>query len=197
MARTLTMWLRPAVSSPAGRGLLRGMLAAALLGAPAIPAGAGEAALKSFQLRDGSVISGQLLGLRDGHFLVESPSLGQLRIPENDVLAMTTAGAQPVKIAPTNPPAPPVSALGSGGGAYAGEIQAAQRQILSSPELMAEVQALALDPQVQSLANDPAFLNALMSGNLQAIQDNPRTQALMSNPKVQQLIGKVLAGRQP
>ena len=53
------------------------------------------------------------------------------------------------------------------------------------------------DPQVLALTRDPAFLNAVLSGNVQALQNNPRIAALLNNPKVQQLIGKILAARRP
>jgi hypothetical protein len=193
MGRTVTPLLRPRRWGVFD--FVSGLLAAALLWPLSAPLGAAEGGMKSFQLRDGSVISGRLLELKQGHFVVESPSLGQLRIPEDDVLAMTAAGT-PVVQPPATPKAAPSSAIAVGG-PYAGDIQAAQTQILSSPDLMADVQALAQDPQMQALVNDPAFINALMSGNLQAIQDNPRTHKLMSNPKVQQLIGKVLAAKKP
>ena len=178
----------PHLVRAAGRAL-PWLLAAALLA----PAGAAEPPLKSFRLRDGSQISGRLLSLEGGHFLIESQSLGRIRVPENNVLSMTAAESPPPAV--TSPPS--IASPPKPGGEYAQQIEATQMQILASPELLADVQALAQDPQVLALTRDPAFLNAVLSGNVQALQNNPRIAALLNNPKVQQLIGKILAARRP
>jgi len=178
-------------SLPLSHLLRRAFVAALLLAPLAVPAQPSEQPLKSFQLRDGSVISGRLVSVESGHFLIENATLGRIRVPENDILSMTTAGS--------TPPAASQAAPASGGSAFGGslgrEIEATQTQILANPALLAEVQALAQDPQVAALTSDPAFINALLSGNLQSIQNNPRTQQLMSNPKVQALIAKLMAAR--
>jgi hypothetical protein len=62
---------------------------------------------------------------------------------------------------------------------------------MSNPEIMKEVAALAQDPQILYLLNDPAMLQAVQNKDPQAMQQNPRTYELMNNPKMQELIRKI------
>ncbi len=144
----------------------------------------GEGTARSFHLKDGSVVSGQLVGMEAGHYLVESPILGTIRIREEDLLAMTPPG---VSISQPNGPAD---------GGFSQQVDTVRGQILGNPALLQEVQALGNNPRVQAVLNDPSLLGALMSGNLQALEGNPQLQGLMQDPEFLRLV-RAIAGSVP
>ena len=54
--------------------------------------------------------------------------------------------------------------------------------MMGDGEIMGMITALQSDPQVQTALADPEFVRLAASGNLGALQSNPRFKALMSSP---------------
>ncbi len=142
--------------------------------------------LRQITLNDGTTIYGKLLGLDHGEYIVESPKLGQLRLKEGDVRTIGPGGN---------------SALGDGTGTHQPgdpgnhslDLHAAQQDIMSNPEMIEQVQALAADPEIVELISDPAFMQAVKSRDMREIMGNPRMAKLMGNPKIKALIEKIQA----
>ncbi len=136
-------------------------------------------------LKDGTTVQGKIMGIDKGAYVIESSALGTLRIQEGNVASISSpvaaVSAQPVQ-----------HSLGAAGDA---EFQAAQSKIMSNPALMAEIQAIASDPEVVAIISDPAFMQAAQAKDMAAIQANPRTAQLMNNPKIKALIEKMQASR--
>jgi len=49
------------------------------------------------------------------------------------------------------------------------------------------ITTLQSDPRVQAALSDPEFMQLVASGNLGALQDNPRFKALMDSPDLRSL----------
>ena len=62
-----------------------------LMGLGLVGAAAGEAS--RIELRDGSVISGEVVGFADGRYLVESPALGRVSIDQAQIRSLQPGGA--------------------------------------------------------------------------------------------------------
>lgn len=144
------------------------------------------AGVKEFQLKDGSRLTGELVEVTEGRFVVQSASLGRVELDAEQVVSMDTPGG----ISPSSP---------SNTTAPAGiDLQAlmsqTQQRINSNPALLEQVRSLSQDPELSALASDPAFVRLLMSGDLQAIQQDPRMQQLMSNPRLQGLVRQLSGG---
>jgi len=134
------------------------------------PAAAGEAS--RIELRDGSVISGEVVGFADGRYQVQSPALGRITIEQSQIQSLQPAGA---------------AGADSGVGGYRAQITDLQRQMESDAEIMGMITALQSDPRVQAALSDPEFMQLVASGNLGALQDNPRFKALMDSPDLRSL----------
>ena len=145
-----------------------------------------EPKTRTITLKDGSTIQGKITGIDQGAYVVESPTLGQVKVSEDNVVSVLAPGEQAALTAP---------GASSGLVLSSDQMQNAQAQITSNPQAMADIQALASDPEVVQLISDPAFMQAVQSRDMSAIQANPRTAALMSNPKVKALIEKLQADR--
>ncbi len=141
----------------------------ALLGFAAIP----SSAASRIELVDGTEINGEVVSMSNGRYIIRSPSLGQIELPQSSVRTIEQAGG---------------TAQASSAKA---DIQAIQQQIVTSPELMQLVTAMMSDPEIQEAMKDPEFVQLIMSGNLVALQNDPRIHRLMNNPSVKAIIGKM------
>ena len=133
-----------------------------------------------FQLRDGSAITGQLVGVEKGHYIIKSTSLGRIQVNSENVLSMTSTGSQPA----SNPLTIDTNAL----------IQQTQSRISADAGLLQDVQSLSQDPELAALLADPTFISMVMSGNMEVMQNDPRIQKLMNHPQLRALVSKLSVG---
>ena len=56
---------------------------------------------------------------------------------------------------------------------------------------MSVLTALENDPQLQDVLQDPAVMDAIRAGNLDALQQNAKVRRLMDNPKIQEINKKL------
>jgi hypothetical protein len=149
------------------------------------------AAESRIELRDGSVISADLVGVGNGVYRVRSATLGEVTIPESAVLAIrpATAGAAAPTSAATSAAAPNPA---PGAGAQTVDLAAIQQQLLDNPQTMEAITRLQSDPGIQAALADPQFVAMIMSGNVEALRTDPRFQRLLENPAIRALIGQVL-----
>ena len=61
-----------------------------LMGLGLVGAAVGEAS--RIELRDGSIISGEVVGFADGRYLVESPALGRVSIDQSQIRSLQPGG---------------------------------------------------------------------------------------------------------
>ena len=139
---------------------------------------------RAIELRDGSVLIGELVGIGNGHYRIRTPMLGEIEVPESDVLAIRPAAAT----------APAAGNGAPGSPDLQGTIAGIQQQIAGDPALMSAVSALQSDPELQAALADPAFVQLVMSGNLTALSADPRFLRLMANPAIQAILSQA-AGR--
>jgi hypothetical protein len=121
-------------------------------------------------LRDGTIVSGEIVSLNDGAYVVKSAALGTLTIKQADVATVTEQPTAPA----------------------AADLHALQEQMAADPATVSAVAALQDDPDVQAILSDPALLAALRDGNLEALLSNPKIARLASDPRVQDITKKVV-----
>jgi hypothetical protein len=158
------------------------VLAAALIAAPSVWA---DIQARVITLKDGTQIQGKLRGVNNGVYIVESATLGVLHLKEGDVQSIGEAAVA----AQARPSALPAAV--AAGKASPADLQAVQSSIMSNPNLMADIQSIAGDPEIVALISDPEFMQAVQSRNVAALSANPRMAKLMENPKIRALIGKI------
>ena len=140
------------------------------------------AQLQQLRLTDGSVISGEIESLHDGIYTVTSPSLGTISVKDSEIRSIEKASGSPDQTdATANTPS----------AASNPQIDAAQRRILGDDALMSVLTALENDPQLQDVLQDPAVMDAIRAGNLDALQQNAKVRRLMDNPKIQEINKKL------
>jgi hypothetical protein len=142
-----------------------------LIGLGLVGAAAGE--VSRIELRDGSIISGEVVGFADGRYLVQSPALGQVTIDQSQIRSLQ--------------PGAPAGGDPSGYGGYGAQIMDLQQQLIGDAQIIGMITTLQSDPQVQAALADPEFMRLVASGNLGALQSNPRFKALMSSSRFRAL----------
>lgn len=152
--------------------------------------------MREIALADGSVIRAEVVGANGREFILKSPSLGEFRVPANDVVTIRQIGADGSAVVP---PATADNArsligqLSTEGSALQLRIDPAailrlQQSLMEDEQVMKSLQELRDDPSVVALLEDMALMSALMSGDLNAVQDHPKLKKLMENPVIKGII---------
>jgi hypothetical protein len=141
---------------------------------------AGES--RRITLKDGSVIVGKIVSLTNGEYTVQSGALGKLTLKDADIVSMSALDAAPAPAKQGAAPAAPTSNP---------DLTALQQRISTDPAIGNTVKSLQDSPEVKDILADPTLMQAVQSGNLEALQGNPKIERLIKNPAVQDLIKRV------
>jgi len=129
------------------------------------------------EMLDGSTLNGNVVSYSNGYYVIESASLGRLEIDESTIRAIEPGGP---------------ARRGSG---YGEQIRSIQQQISGSPVLVEMIMGLQSDPGLQAALSDPQFVQLILSGNLEALKNNPRFLEVLENPSIQAVVEAVKARR--
>ncbi len=132
------------------------------------------------QLKDGSQIRGEVVGMMNGEYVIQSTTLGTVKLSSDKIVSITLPGAQP--------PAPAIAPAAGGAPSALGSIQAS---IASDPGLMAKIMSLQQDPQMQAVLGDPEIMSAVQRFDFEALRNNPRFKALMESQNVREITSKL------
>ncbi len=69
----------------------------------------------------------------------------------------------------------------------AARVQVLQERMLGDAEIMARIQELQNDPEMQALLGDQSVLDAVASGDISALTQNPRFMRIMENARVKDI----------
>jgi hypothetical protein len=137
------------------------------------------AEIKDVELKDGSVITGEVISLSNGIYTIKSDLLGIIKLEDSKVRAIREKSF-------------PTSAIASTANSNtAGDAQALQQKMTNDKEIMNLVQSLQNDPEFKKLLEDPKIMNAVNAGDVAALTADPRFMKLLSNPTVQEIQRKV------
>lgn len=136
---------------------------------------AGE--LMHFELSDGSVIVGKIISFKDGVYTIKSDMVGTINIKESGVRIIRKASA--VKDS-GNTSKQATSQINK-------QVEALKPQMLGDEKIRGMIFSLQSDPKFQEIMNDPAILNAINSGNIEALKSNQKFMNLINHERVRQI----------
>ena len=151
-------------------GLIRVALCALLSTCMALPAWASEQVVT---LTDGSRIRGEVVGLQDGRYAIDTAALGRVQVDAASVVSITAAEAAPAQ------PVSPGLQLSAGDA-----VARVQSMIADNPSLMSQILRLQTDPDMQAALSDPELMSAVQRFDIDALVKHPKFQALLNNPKI-------------
>jgi hypothetical protein len=68
------------------------------------------------------------------------------------------------------------------------QIPRIQERLLNDEAVLKKIQALRNDPDIQAVLNDPALMEALRAGDLNAVMSNAKFMRLFENPDIQEIL---------
>ena len=151
-----------------------------------LPVSVYAGAVREVELSDGSVLQAEVVGMRHGVYQLRSSTLGEFEVLESQVIAIRTHSE----------PAPaPASEWAEWDGDVASPqpqqnlpaAGALQQALTQDPAALNEILSLQNDPLVQSILSDESTMQAVESGDLGALLNDPKIKALMNHPTVQDL----------
>lgn len=157
------------------------------LTALACPAVAGESRI---ELRDGTVLRGELVSVSEGAYRIRSATLGEVQVHESEVMAIRPLGA----VGDTGDAghAGPAETRGASGGAdYREDLAAIQQRLVGDPGTMQAILSLQENPEIRAALADPAFARLILSGDAATLSTDPRFQRLMADPAIQDILSRV------
>jgi len=137
---------------------------------------AGE--IRAIELKDGSVVTGEVVSLINGKYTIRSSSLGTVLIEESKVRVI-------------RPVAAPVAANSALSNNKTGDVSALQNKMMNDKEIMSKIESLQNDPEFMKILEDPEVMKAVTSGDTAALMANPQFLKLMNNSTVRDIEQKV------
>ena len=141
--------------------------------------------LKIITLKGGSTLKGDVIQLKDGIYTLDILDIGRMNIPESNILSITSSQASSSQYSQSD---------GSNSlqkTQIKSQVNQIQKNILSDPGLLMELQGILKDKEVQAMISDPKLLNDVLSYDPERIQQNDNVQDLMQNEKMQKLMEKI------
>ena len=134
---------------------------------------------RQIELKDGSVISGEIVSFNNGVYTIKSDTLGTLEIEDAKIQAIHSKKALAGQ------------AFDLSNFAISPELQQLQSVMMNDKEIMNTILSLQSDPQFQAVLQDPAVKNAISSGNLNSLIANPNFMKLLEHQTVQEIAKQV------
>jgi hypothetical protein len=134
---------------------------------------AGE--IKEIELKDGSIITGEVQSLVNGVYTIRTESLGTVKIDDSRVLAIRPRGR---------------GALSHASDASS-QARSLEERMQADDEVMTKIRSLKDDPSFQKVLEDAELMNAVNTGDVAALMANPKFLQLMQNPVVQDIQRKM------
>ena len=135
--------------------------------------------ISRIELADGSVINGEITSYKDGIYVVDTASFGEVKVAADKVSKIESANSPEQ----TNNFAQP-------------QIDAYKSKIMSNPENVAVITNLASDPQIQEVVKDPQIQDDVRSGNINALMKNEKFMDIVNNSKMQEAVKKIKQNEQ-
>ncbi len=138
---------------------------------------------KTITLKDGSVIKGTVVQFQNNVYTVKTPGLGQVDIPDSQIVSLTSLGEAPANNQPTSSPSgnPPLMA----------QVQQMQNSLLSDPKILDEIKKLIENKEIMTLLADQNFVNDVLSYDPKRIEANQKTKELIQNPQIQNIMKQI------
>ena len=137
--------------------------------------------ISEVELIDGSVISGEIVSFRDGIYKLKSGILGTIEINESKISLIRLKSCGKTTGDPVSPSNTSIN----------NELQSLQKSLMYNQEIMKLILSLQNDPDIQELLQDSVIMNAVNSGDINALISNPKFMKIMEKTTIQQIQNEV------
>ncbi|MDK1023869.1 MAG: hypothetical protein QGD92_06510 [Gammaproteobacteria bacterium] len=135
----------------------------------------------TIQLQDGSQLVGEITSYKNGVYSIDTTALGLVRV--RDVQINSIHYKATLRLPGSD------SQLKSGS---ADSIQSIQGILTQNSDLFAMIQALQNDPQLQAILADPEIMQAISTGNTEALVTNETFMKLLDHPEIRKITKRAI-----
>ncbi|HVN38205.1 MAG TPA: hypothetical protein VMW19_08555 [Myxococcota bacterium] len=139
-------------------------------------------------LKDGSVVIGELVGVQSGRLVIESSSLGRVRLDEARIASMTPLAATPWSDGPKLAASAPSAPAGTSQSEMASTLQTL---MATDPEVLAQLGELQESDLMKEILSDPDLMAKVRAGDYATLGQDPRIQKLLSDPSILSIQNRV------
>lgn len=146
---------------------------------------------KEILLQDNTIIYGEVIGLENGIYKIKTQDMGLLTVSEEKVMSIKNKPAgnnivnqdiNNLQFTPKNPADPKAVEAG---------VDALKNKMQSDPATMSSIADLQNDPEFMALITDPEIMSAVNSGDINALNSNPKFIKVMNNSKIRQINNQI------
>jgi hypothetical protein len=131
-------------------------------------------------LKDGSVVTGELVAVQSGRLVVKSTSLGLVEIDQTRVASMA-----PLALAAKTPAPAPASPAPSGPNK---DVAAAVQSLMATdPEALSQLSKLKESALMKEILSDPDLMAKISAGDYAALAEDPRIKKLLEDETIRSL----------
>ena len=130
------------------------------------------------ELKDGSIISGEVASFDGSTWVIRSASMGRLEIEASKVVSIRSQRSKNGQ---------PATGASIGNQAASDQVQAMQQSIMANEQLMTMIMTLQNDPEVQAVLKDPDIMKAVNTNDISALLANPKFRRLMENARIKEI----------
>jgi len=170
--------------------------------------GTGEQVIR---LKDKTIIRGRILDMANGTYRIKTRSMGEIRISADQILSIIADSEEPKAVAAPQiregrhalPPVPVASgslrrvrqpersAVPGGVSHEQQEANTRLQSMMTDGNFGSKVTGLSETPQMQDVLSDPELMNAIQSGDYEALMNNEKMQNLMNSQAIKDLLGDI------
>ena len=156
----------------------------------ASPSFSANETLQTITLKDGTLLRGKLISVKDGVYTIQTFNLGTLAVSEDKIVSVSTqlVAEKSAAASQSVPAAQATQQPQMDKAQFAAQAQQMQQQFLSDPKIVAEIQNLLNDEEVKALLTDPEVMKAVMTYDPNTIAGNEKIKKLMENTKIKNLM---------
>jgi hypothetical protein len=152
---------------------------------------AARAETATVELTDGSTLRGEVLSLKNNAYHLRTESLGTVTIPQSKVALVRYGAGSAAGGASTASPDSTSSPDLPAGTNLNQAVSDLMTRLQADPQALRDITALGSDPALQSLLEDPAIRQAILSQDYSSLASNPKVRALMNHPTVRKLSSRM------
>lgn len=148
------------------------------------------AQVEIIKLKDGNVLRGKVLSKKGGVYKVQTLSLGAVSVSAGDVVSVEEAPAPQAESQASSAK----RVVGSGqesSSPVSDEMEGYRKKIMSNPQAMESVSALAEDEAIQEIINDPELREAIINQDINYLKDNEKFLKIASHPGLQKIVSEM------
>lgn len=134
---------------------------------------AGDAA--NIYLNDGSVLTGEIISINSGVYSIQTESMGLIKINKLNISSINFESGS--KISPSD--SERTDRIGNS--EIMEQVSVLSKAIMADEKILEKIVGLQNNPDFKTVLNDPNIMNAINTGNIDALISNPKFLKLMNN----------------